>query len=182
MTQVIVASLNPVKIEATRQGFSHMFPQHPVLIEPLAVPSGVRPQPIGQDETRQGAINRANSAAQQRPDAAYTAGIEGGVAWEDEALCVFAWVAVRNRAGRLGTAQTGLFYLPQEVARLIRDEGIELGEADDRVFGQTNSKQANGSIGLLTDNALTRTDYYVQAVMMALIPFKKPHFTWIHTA
>jgi non-canonical (house-cleaning) NTP pyrophosphatase len=55
---------------------------------------------------------------------------------------------------------------------------MELGDADDAVFGRSNSKQANGSIGLLTDDALTRTEYYVQAVIMALIPFKKPQFTW----
>jgi non-canonical (house-cleaning) NTP pyrophosphatase len=55
---------------------------------------------------------------------------------------------------------------------------MELGEADDVVFGRANSKQANGSIGLLTDDTITRTSYYVDAVVMALIPFKKPHFTW----
>jgi non-canonical (house-cleaning) NTP pyrophosphatase len=55
---------------------------------------------------------------------------------------------------------------------------MELGTADDVVFGRSNSKQANGSIGLLTDDALTRTNYYVDAVVMALIPFKKRHLTW----
>jgi non-canonical (house-cleaning) NTP pyrophosphatase len=47
-----------------------------------------------------------------------------------------------------------------------------LGEADDLVFGRSNSKQANGAVGLLTDDAVTRTTYYVPAVIFALIPFK----------
>jgi hypothetical protein len=37
-----------------------------------------------------------------------------------------------------------------EVRRLVRDEGLELGHADDLVFGRTNSKTTNGACGLLT--------------------------------
>jgi len=55
------------------------------------------------------------------------------------------------------------------------NSGLELGEADDLVFGQANSKQKNGAIGLLTNDVLNRTTLYEQAVIMALIPFKNPH-------
>ena len=72
---------------------------------------------------------------------------------------------------------TGSFFLPDEVARLVR-QGTELGEADDIVFGRQNSKQQNGSLGLLTADALDRTEFYEQAVMMALLPFKNPGLTW----
>jgi len=47
-----------------------------------------------------------------------------------------------------------------------------LGEADDIIFGQTNSKQKNGTVGNLTDNAVDRTKYYIDAIILALIPFK----------
>jgi inosine/xanthosine triphosphatase len=128
-------------------------------------------------ETLQGASNRARYAAQQVPSADYTIGIEGGIeADKDGHLQVFAWVVVLHGA-KMGRAQTGVFYLPHEVAKLVQ-EGMELGKADDVVFGRSNSKQENGSIGLLTDDAITRTTYYVEAVVMALIPFKKPHLTW----
>jgi non-canonical (house-cleaning) NTP pyrophosphatase len=49
---------------------------------------------------------------------------------------------------------------------------MELGDADDVVFGRTNSKQENGAVGLLTENVIDRTAYYVQALILALIPFK----------
>lgn len=173
---IIVASTNPVKIEAARLGFARMFPQQDFTYEGLSVPSGVSDQPMSSDETLRGATQRAQSAWQARPDAAYAIGIEGGVMPRDASLDVFAWVVVQNGQG-IGRAQTGVFTLPQEVAVLVR-QGLELGDADDQVFGRSNSKQANGSIGLLTDDALTRQDYYVQAVVMALIPFKKPQFTW----
>jgi non-canonical (house-cleaning) NTP pyrophosphatase len=49
---------------------------------------------------------------------------------------------------------------------------MELGAADDLYFGRSNSKQANGAIGLLTGDVLDRVRYYEQAVIMAFIPFK----------
>ena len=57
-------------------------------------------------------------------------------------------------------------------------QGIELGHADDQVFGRSNSKQQNGSVGLLTGDVVDRTAYYVQAVILALIPFKNPTLTF----
>jgi non-canonical (house-cleaning) NTP pyrophosphatase len=49
-----------------------------------------------------------------------------------------------------------------------------LGEADDRVFSRKNSKQSNGAIGILTNDAIDRTELYIPAVIFALIPFKNP--------
>jgi non-canonical (house-cleaning) NTP pyrophosphatase len=70
-----------------------------------------------------------------------------------------------------GKARTATFYLPQEVITLVQ-RGIELGHADDMVFGRSNSKQQNGSVGLLTEDVITRLTYYSHAVVLALIPFK----------
>ena len=176
MIQVAVASKNPVKVDAARIGFERMFPQASFELLPVSVPSGVRDQPMTHTETFQGAFNRAQGAAAEQPQASYSIGIEGGIEVVNQQLEVFAWVVVL-KDGRIGRAQTGIFYLPKEVADLVQ-AGHELGHADDIVFKRNNSKQSNGSIGLLTDDALTRTDYYVQAVIMALIPFKKPNFTW----
>ena len=64
--------------------------------------------------------------------------------------------------------------LPAAVAELVRG-GIELGEADDQVFGTQGSKQHNGAVGLLTDDVLTRDGFYAQAVQLALIPLINPH-------
>jgi len=175
--QVIVASTNPVKLEAARQGFMRMFPEQNFHFQNIQTESGVSDQPMGRAETLQGALNRAQRAASSFPQADFAVGIEGGVEVVDGHVEVFAWVVVRS-GDVIGRAQTGVFILPDEVARLVQS-GIELGNADDIVFQRTNSKQESGSIGLLTDDALTRATYYINAVIMALIPFKKPGLTWI---
>ncbi|KAM7192604.1 Inosine triphosphate pyrophosphatase-like protein [Naviculisporaceae sp. PSN 640] len=73
----------------------------------------------------------------------------------------------------MGKARTSTYYLPEETTRLVRS-GMELGHAEDQIWGRSNSKQQNGSVGLLTQDVVTRKGYIEQAVVLALIPFKNP--------
>lgn len=180
--RLVVASKNPVKVAAARHGFQLMFPGNSYTTHAVSVPSGVSDQPFSDKETLQGAINRAENARVQEPDADYWIGIEGGV--EDSpdqrigSLESFAWVVVVDReSGKTGKARTAAFYQPEEVAKLVRT-GVELGHADDVVFGTSNSKQSSGSVGLLTGDVLNRESYYVQAVILALVPFKNRELTF----
>lgn len=171
MPVVMVGSLNPVKIEAARRGFEAIFPSETWDIRGQSVPSGVAHQPMGHEETLAGAAERARAVLEHNPSADYGIGIEGGCAWVGGELTTMAWIVIYGRDGQIGKACSGSFILPKEVAALVA-EGLELGDADDRVFGQSNSKQKNGSIGLLTGDVITRADYYAPAVSMALIPFR----------
>jgi inosine/xanthosine triphosphatase len=167
-----------VKIAATKEGFSRMFPEEEFQVQGISVPSGVPDQPFSSQETLIGAMNRANAAREKAPQADYWVGIEGGVTAEPMGeltkgeLWALAWVTVLNR-DQVGKGCTGTFALPPQVAALVH-QGKELGEADDIVFGRINSKQENGAVGLLTDNVIDRAAYYFQAVILALIPFKNP--------
>ncbi len=168
--KVAVASKNPVKIEAVRLGFAQMFPALDRFeVFGRGVESGVSAQPMGNDETLAGALNRVERLMHGLPDADYWVGIEGGV--EDDALglAAFAWVVIRS-GEKTGYGKTATFFLPPRVADLVR-QGKELGEADDLVFGRMNSKQEDGAVGLLTQNVIDRTRLYQPAVVLALIPF-----------
>ena len=170
MEKIIIASQNPVKINAVQVGFEKMFPQTEFKFEGVEVDSGVGNQPMTDAQTLKGATNRAQVASKQIPQADYWVGIEGGIEMADQQMRTFAWVVVKNKT-RIGQAKTGTFYLPPKVAKLV-SQGKELGEADDIVFGRTNSKQSNGAVGLLTHNLINRTSYYIEAVILALISFK----------
>ena len=173
MTTIIVASANPVKIRAALGGFQRVWPDQPFSAEGVSIPSGVSDQPMGDDETLRGAYQRASGAREARPEAAYWVGIEGGCAEGAGGMETFAWVVVLGRETS-GRSRTGMFMLPEEVAELVRG-GMELGHADDAVFGRSNSKQEDGSVGLMTGGVIDRAAYYEHAVVLALIPFKQPH-------
>lgn len=172
MKTILVASQNPVKAQAALGGFQRMFPEETFELRTVKVASGVSAQPFTSDETLQGAIHRAQAARQADPAADYWVGIEGGVEAHGEELCAFAWIAILAD-DLTGIGRTGTFYLPPAVAELIR-QGKELGEADDIVFKQNNSKQKNGAIGILTRDVIDRTQLYEQAVILALVAFKNP--------
>lgn len=169
---IVVASRNPVKIEAVKRGFEKLFPDTEIEMEGVSVESGVPDQPMSDEETRAGARNRAANAREKFPDADFWFGVEGGIERHNDGMQSFAWIAACSN-GRVGESRTTTFQLPPEVVKLV-EEGLELGDADDRVFGRTNSKQENGAVGLLTHNAITRTLLYEQAVCLALIPFVRP--------
>jgi inosine/xanthosine triphosphatase len=166
---IIVGSLNPVKLQSTEDAFTLAF-ERSFHITGVNVPSGVSDQPFGAEETLLGAQNRAKSAKAAFPEADYWVGVEGGVEEDARGLFAFAWVWVLDKNGKHGQAKTSTFYLPEKVAELVKG-GIELGQADDEVFSEDNSKQKGGSVGILTKGKLNRTEYYQQAVLLALIPF-----------
>ena len=170
MKTIVVAYKNPVKLKAAEEGFKAMFPQEEVKVVDVERQVTISMQPMTSAETLKGACERATNARLTTPDADYWMGIEGGVEDTPEGMELFAWVVVLDREN-MGKGRTGMFYLPERLRQLVKG-GMELGEADDLVFGRSNSKQANGAVGLLTDDAITRTTYYVPAVIFALIPFK----------
>ena len=173
MKKVIIASTNPVKINTTENGFRKMFPEETFSFQGISAPSHVADQPMSEEETLRGASNRVENVRVLSPDADYWVGIEGGLKELDGSMEAFAWIVIRSKTGKMGRGRTGAFILPNKVAELIK-QGKELGEADDIVFGQTNSKQSNGAVGILTGDVLTRTTFYEPAVILALIPFKNP--------
>ncbi|MCC6643625.1 inosine/xanthosine triphosphatase [Candidatus Peregrinibacteria bacterium] len=175
MKKVVIASKNQTKINATKKGFEKMFPQEKFEFAEISVPSNVPDQPISNLETFTGAKNRADNAALEIPGADFYIGIEGGVeavGEHDQEMESFAWIVIKS-GHQYGKSRTGTFFLPEEISKLIK-QGIELGVADDMIFKRENSKQQNGAVGILTDNAIDRTAYYQEAVVLALIPFKNP--------
>jgi inosine/xanthosine triphosphatase len=167
---IVVASQNPVKVEATRRGFAQMFPQVAFRLQSVAAVSGVRQQPLSDAETWQGARNRVQHAAQLAPQADYWVGIEGGVEERQGMMEAFAWIVVATPHG-LGQSRTGTFIVPADVAARIR-QGQELGLAVEELYKQPQVKSTTGAVGVLTAGVIDRVQLYEHAVVLALVPFK----------
>ncbi len=173
-----VGSENPVKIHCVAQAVAEFWPAARVV--GINTDSHVSAQPKSEQEMYTGALNRAQQALDKITAAHYGVGIEGGIvdSFEDgrDGMWAFAVVVIVDRNERSSAGQTGRFKLPEGVARLIRDDGLELGEADDRFFGRHNSKQNEGAIGILSAGKITRLELYKPAVIFALLPFLHPEY------
>ncbi|GBF93885.1 hypothetical protein Rsub_06884 [Raphidocelis subcapitata] len=197
---VLVGSSNPVKVGAVRAAVTRLFPAlAPTLrVAGVEAPSGVPDQPVGDEETLAGALNRVAALRARGPVPADSpllfVAVEGGVVWRPAAagpsvpaqpaaappaarreLYCMAWavVASAHSAGCVSRARSAEFLLPPALAELV-EGGMELGCADDQVFGRVASGQSGGTIGKLSGGVVTRRDYYAHAVEMALVPFLNP--------
>lgn len=182
---VVVASQNPTKVDAVEEAFRRVFLNASVSeafkITGIKVDTGVAEQPMGDEETKQGALNRAETVRVLHPDADYWVGVEGGVVWhpapvtgtgQRELECM-AWVTIIGSDGRIGKARSNGFLLPPAMATLI-GSGIKQSEADNQVFGRANSGTTNGTVGYLSHDLITRTHYTADTVILALAPFIHP--------
>lgn len=165
-----VGSLNPVKLGAIRDVMIVRFPD--ARFAPVAVDSGVSVQPIGLDETLRGARNRAL--------AAFVHGsCDLAVALESGLIPV-----PQTRTGYMNLTACAIhdglemyvglgpaFELPDEVTRLVVDEGLELDPAVRRAGLTDNARigYAQGIIGVLSQGRVTRQDYSRPAVSMAMV-------------
>jgi inosine/xanthosine triphosphatase len=165
--KVAIGSINPTKVEAARRAVSQVWPEAEVI--PVAVASGVSEQPMSDEETIQGAINRAR-AARAAVDAEIGMGVEGGVEETAFGMFVGGWAAVVHRDGRTGIGAGGRLQLPDQVARQIRNGG-ELGPAMDRLSGLQNVKHHQGAIGIFTGGLVTRTEALERSLVYALARF-----------
>ena len=143
--RVTVGSANPGKIAAVRAALAPIWPD--AAIAGVATDSGVRAQPLDDREGALGAVRRA-VAAQAAQDADLGVGLEGSVDARPWGMYTLAWVAVVDRAGRVGLASTGRCPLPAPVAAAIR-AGAELGAAGGRTAGRGEHQAARrGQRGL----------------------------------
>lgn len=169
MLEIVIASTNPVKINAAIGGFKKVFPSEEFSGRGVSISSGVSDQPMSEDETLQGAMNRARGAKAAEPTADYWVGLEGGVEEVGNEMRSVVWVVILS-VNQQGKAKAGSFVLPPKMAELIKG-GMEMGPADDLIFGTTNSKQNSGSVGMLTKGVIDRTALYETGIILALIPF-----------
>jgi len=173
---VAVGSTNPVKLSASRAVLARVSPA--ALIQGVQVSSSVPDQPFGDDETIRGAIARAR-AARQALNGELGIGIEGGVVESPDGMRTCAWAAIVDADGTESIGGSLAMPLPEAVADLVR-QGIELGQAMDRVTGERDTKHRQGAVGILTAGLVDRQAAYEVILTYALARFLTPTLWTAH--
>jgi inosine/xanthosine triphosphatase len=171
--RIVVGSQNPVKQNAVLQAFSQYYDQ--VEIIPALVESGVKPFPMSQSETLQGAINRAQSALKMEPTADFSVGIEGGLFKFNNTTYIQAIAAVM-KGSNISVARSVGLEISQSFVDKLDPTSDTSKDTVDKLMGRTNVFQNEGVMGVLTQNRLTRTQILRDAVICALPRFLLAEF------
>ncbi|MDR6549870.1 inosine/xanthosine triphosphatase [Paenibacillus qinlingensis] len=149
-------------------------------IEPIchAVPSGVADQPLSENETIIGAINRAKHVLAAEPQADIGLGLEGGLTYDEThtqqwylfSVCA-AWDGKQLFVGK------GLYFpIPNPIGEKLQQGGIELRHIIDELSSTVGSNHKDGAYGLFTEGRITRSDVFRDAVIAALTPFQSSFY------
>lgn len=166
--KIAVGSKNAAKMGAVGVGASAYW--EGVEVEGVDVESGVRAQPIGMEETVQGAVNRAKAAYAAVPGCALALGLEGGVMEMAGRMVLFGVAAVFD-GQQVSAAQSGGVPLPDAWGEALKN-GEELGPFIAALFKDYNRKI--GTMPFLTKGKILREEEFTIAVKGALAPWVTP--------
>ncbi|WP_442595552.1 DUF84 family protein [Neobacillus sp. D3-1R] len=163
--KIIIGSKNPAKIEAVKRAFTGEYE-----FVPLDAPSGVSNQPFSDEETIQGAVNRAENAL-KLGDGDIGIGLEGGVQETSFGLFLCNWGAlVIKGQSPLMIAGGARIPLPEEISVRLRG-GEELGPIMDDYTKKDNIRKKEGAIGVFTNGAIDRSTMFTHLTKLLVGQF-----------
>ncbi len=162
--KVAVGSKNQTKVGAVQEVWKE------VSITSVSVPSGVAAQPFSDEETMQGAINRAKRALEEK-QADIGIGLEGGVMKTEHGLFMCNWGALATSAGKVFVAGGARIMLPDDFLSPLED-GKELSEVMEAFVKRKDIRSHEGAIGIFTDHYVDRTQLFVHVVKLLIGQYK----------
>lgn len=169
---IYVGSQNKAKIKAVEIALAQIKEQQKKSltsirkVEGVIVPSGVSEQPKYDEETIQGALNRCQELHQRYPGS-ICIGLEGGVQETTHGLLLCNWGVLIDQEGNRYIAGGARIPLPESVTEGIR-QGKELGEVIEHYANQTNVRQNEGAIGILSNGLIDRPHMFAEVVLLLL--------------
>ncbi len=170
MMKIAIGTLNRAKTAAVRRVALRIWKDAEFVN--VGVLSGVKPQPMSDEEGIRGATNRAKNAMNAVKGAAYGIGLEGAVQENAYGMFLGGWVAVMDRRGNVGIGSSGRVMLPGHISKGLK-KGGELGPIMQGIMkdGNDEIRHTIGTVGVLTAGLTSRTEGFEEAMKLALAPF-----------
>ncbi|MFC0270342.1 DUF84 family protein [Metabacillus herbersteinensis] len=161
--KIAIGTTNPTKVNAVKEAFASLISAE---FQAVSVASGVAEQPLSDEETISGAINRAN-AARLECDVTIGIGLEGGVVKTKMGYFLCNWGAIIDGNNEPIVAGGSRILLPTELGEQVFN-GKELGDVMDEYTNQHNVRQNEGAIGIFTSGYVNRTEMFTHLSKLLL--------------
>lgn len=166
--KVAVGSDNPAKVLPVKKIFTHHFTD--VDVAGVFVVSGVAETPLTDTEIFEGAMNRAKGAMEAVQDADFAVGIEGGLHHFSYGWVKYELVIIINKEGVIGIGTSGGLQVPETLVKKLQ-EGNNLTDVGDELFGTEKIGRGAGIVGHFTKHVVKRADAVEHAVALAISRF-----------
>lgn len=157
MINCYLGSKNKVKLEATREVLKDTFN-----IISIEVNSDVSKQPLSDEETIQGALNRAKKL----PRDGIRIGLEAGVQIQNDILFLVNWGVLIDQNDNIYYAGGTRIPLDDFVKEELFEKNHELSYVMNRYLNKKDINQKEGAIGYFTNNQIKRKDIFVHIVKL----------------
>eukprot|EP00933_Yihiella_yeosuensis_P061564 TRINITY_DN64395_c0_g1_i1.p1 TRINITY_DN64395_c0_g1~~TRINITY_DN64395_c0_g1_i1.p1 ORF type:complete len:193 (-),score=39.38 TRINITY_DN64395_c0_g1_i1:536-1114(-) len=173
-----VGTTNPCKIAAVQNALAGYSAFAAAEIKGTKVESGVSDQPMTMEETSQGARNRARAARKALEGASFGIGMESGLFKMEGRLYDVCACAVDD-GEEFHIGYSCAWELPDGVRRRVEDENMNLTDAfnAEGICDDPNIGDKGGVISLLSGGRVSRTDYTVQSIQMAVLKMNPAFYT-----
>ncbi len=174
---IAVGSKNQAKNLAVLTAFQKAFPETEIATQGHDVNSGIADQPTTDEESIQGAINRARNALLVNKQADYGVGLEGNTVTISGTMYLHGWVAIVHKDDdeTPGIGHSSGIELPKHLKDGI-EAGGELGPMLQAMLGDDDNtiRHTWGTNGILSGGLYTREQEFIDATTVALARFVKP--------
>lgn len=161
-TIIAIGSTNPTKVQAVKNALNN----ENFRVIPCSALSNVRPQPLSDEETLQGAINRAKDCL-EKTDAALAIGLEGGAVFFQAQVYLCHWGAIVDRDHNTYFSNGPLILLPAEFREPLWG-GQNLEDIMQHYIGIKGLGAKGGAVGVFTQSNLTREQMMTQIVKVLI--------------
>ena len=173
MPTLAVGTTNPGKVLAVKTAVAQYERLSHFAIEPFKAASGVPDQPATLEETMRGAKNRARAAREacRRAGDVIGIGLESGLFEDPDGRLYDLTACCFDDGEHSHVGYSCAWALPDACTRRIKDEGMDMSQAAN-ASGLCNDPKIGdkgGLISVLTGGRLTRPEYTIQSIQMALL-------------
>ncbi len=162
ITEIAIGSNNPVKIQAVKNALDN----DSIQLIPCSALSKVRPQPLSDEETLQGAINRAKDCL-EKTKTSVAIGLEAGVIFLQDQVYLCHWGAIVDQNQNTYFTNGPLILLLSEYRKAL-EEGKNLEDIMHHSTGIESLGTKEGAIGVFTQNCLNREQMLTQIVKVLI--------------